>query len=216
SDASKNSRNSQASIHSLCSQGTVNLTSLKKSRKPSARWTLDEETAFIDFLISQFSASGDGNPRKATFNEAATLLKKKFPEALGAEKTGDVCRSKWMALKAAYHAVMDIKNTSGFTWSGDQGAGVTLKHSDIWEQYLKACFYFILYHWQWYFSWHPAARPFKNKGFKHFHVIEQMMPGILKCTHIFQPGPTQAGSASADGKLSPPPQSEPILYFCQQ
>ncbi|KIK81262.1 hypothetical protein PAXRUDRAFT_115860, partial [Paxillus rubicundulus Ve08.2h10] len=89
------SRNSQVSIHSLCSQGTVDPTTLKKSRKPSAKWTLDKETAFIDFLLSQFSASSDGNPRKATFNEAATLLKKKFPKALGAEKTGDVCMSKW-------------------------------------------------------------------------------------------------------------------------
>ncbi|KIK72659.1 hypothetical protein PAXRUDRAFT_21731 [Paxillus rubicundulus Ve08.2h10] len=122
----------------LFSRGTVDLTSLKKSRKPSARWTLDEETAFIDFLLSQFLASGDGNLGKATFNEAATLLKKKFPEALGAEKTGDVCKSKWIVLKAAYHAAVDIKNMSGFTWSDDQGAGVTLKHSDIWEQYLKA------------------------------------------------------------------------------
>ncbi|KIJ14054.1 hypothetical protein PAXINDRAFT_79922, partial [Paxillus involutus ATCC 200175] len=176
SDASKNSRNSQASIHSLRSRGTVDPTTLKKSRKPSAKWTLDEETAFIDFLLSQFSASGDGNPRKATFNEAATLLKKKFPKALGAEKTGDVCRSKWTALKAAYHAVVDIKNTSGFTWSDDQGVGVTLKHNDVWERYLKASFFL--------FTRHPAARPFKNKGFKHFHTIEQMMPKISKGTHV--------------------------------
>ncbi|KIK81732.1 hypothetical protein PAXRUDRAFT_155355 [Paxillus rubicundulus Ve08.2h10] len=81
----------------------VNLTSLKKSRKPSARWALDEETTFTDFLLSQFSARGDGNSRKATSNEAATLLKKKFPEALGAEKTGDVCRSKWMAVCGLSH-----------------------------------------------------------------------------------------------------------------
>ncbi|KIK77789.1 hypothetical protein PAXRUDRAFT_776420 [Paxillus rubicundulus Ve08.2h10] len=67
---------------------------------------------------------------------------------------GDGCRSEWTTLKAAYHAVVDIKNTSGFTWSDDQG-------------------------------WHPAARPFKNKGFKHFHTIEQMMPEILKGTHVF-------------------------------
>ncbi|KIJ10947.1 hypothetical protein PAXINDRAFT_85276, partial [Paxillus involutus ATCC 200175] len=171
------SSESDASIHSLRSRGTVDPTTLKKSRKPSAKWTLDEETAFIDFLLSQFSASGDGNPRKATFNEAATLLKKKFPKALGAEKTSDVCRSKWTALKAAYHAVMDIKDTSGFTWSDDQGVGVTLKHNDVWEQYLKASFFLPL-------ARHPAARPFKNKGFKHFHTIEQMMPKISKGTHI--------------------------------
>ncbi|KIK97043.1 hypothetical protein PAXRUDRAFT_767612, partial [Paxillus rubicundulus Ve08.2h10] len=83
--------------------GTVNPTSLKKSRKPSDKWTLDEEIALIDFLLSQFSASGDGNPRKATFNEAATLLKKKFPEALGVEKMGDVCRRKWMAVCGLSH-----------------------------------------------------------------------------------------------------------------
>ncbi|KIK78547.1 hypothetical protein PAXRUDRAFT_16813 [Paxillus rubicundulus Ve08.2h10] len=73
-------------------------------------------------FILEFSASGDGNLRKATFNGAATLLKKKFPKALGAEKAGDVCRRKWTALKAAYHAVVDIKNMSGFTQSDNQGA----------------------------------------------------------------------------------------------
>ncbi|KIK74086.1 hypothetical protein PAXRUDRAFT_176737, partial [Paxillus rubicundulus Ve08.2h10] len=131
--------------------------------------------------------------RKATFNEAATLLKKKFPKALGAEKTGDVCRSKWMALKAAYHAVVDIKNMAGFTWSDDQGVGVTLKHNDVWERYLKAIFFFTIGSgvFQLTFKlvhssqWHPAARPFKNKGFKHFHTIEQMMPKISKGTHVF-------------------------------
>ncbi|KIK97223.1 hypothetical protein PAXRUDRAFT_766448 [Paxillus rubicundulus Ve08.2h10] len=134
SDASKKYRNSQASIHSLCSKSTVYLTILRKSRKPSAKWILDKETAFVDFLLSQFSASGDGILRKATFNEVVTLLKKKLPEALGAEKAGDIGRSKWTALKSAYHAVVDIKNMSGFTWGDDQEVGVTLNHNDVWKQ----------------------------------------------------------------------------------
>ncbi|KIK73097.1 hypothetical protein PAXRUDRAFT_179261, partial [Paxillus rubicundulus Ve08.2h10] len=58
---------------------------------------------------------------------------------------------------------------SGFTWSDDQGVGVTLKHNDLVHSAQR----------------HPTARPFKNKGFKHFHTIEQMMPKISKGTHVF-------------------------------
>ncbi|KAG1733162.1 hypothetical protein EDB19DRAFT_2041319 [Suillus lakei] len=75
----------------------------------------DEEAVFVNFLLSEFSVSGDGNPKESTLNAAASKLKERFPNASGAEKTADACKNKWQSLKSAYNAVVDIKNTSGFT-----------------------------------------------------------------------------------------------------
>ncbi|KAG2102321.1 hypothetical protein BD769DRAFT_1676650 [Suillus cothurnatus] len=160
--SSNASSNSDGSIHSLCSRGTLELVELKKNqskRKPAASWTPEEETVFVDFLLSQFSASGDGNPKGATFTEAANLLKERFQNASGAEKTAGVCKNKWQSLKSAYSAVMDIKNTSGFTWSDEYGAGIVIKNDNVWDRYVKR---------------HPAAK---------------MMPKISKGSHVYRVPP---------------------------
>lgn len=34
---------------------------------------------------------------------------------------------------------MDIKNTSGFTWSDEYGAGIVKKNDDVWDRYSKVC-----------------------------------------------------------------------------
>jgi hypothetical protein len=34
---------------------------------------------------------------------------------------------------------MDIKNTSGFTWSDEYGAGIVIKNDDVWDRYVKVC-----------------------------------------------------------------------------
>jgi hypothetical protein len=34
---------------------------------------------------------------------------------------------------------MDIKNTSGFTWSDEYGAGIVIKNDNVWDQYVKVC-----------------------------------------------------------------------------
>jgi len=34
---------------------------------------------------------------------------------------------------------MDIKNTSGFTWSDEYGAEIVQKNDDVWDQYVKVC-----------------------------------------------------------------------------
>jgi hypothetical protein len=100
---SNSSRNSQTSSRCLCSQGSVNLAILngtgKKTRKLCAKWTTEEETTFMEFLLSQCLPSDDGsNFKKPTFTAAAMHLKVKFPNASGAEKTCDVCQGKWTAV----------------------------------------------------------------------------------------------------------------------
>ncbi|KIK73208.1 hypothetical protein PAXRUDRAFT_108730, partial [Paxillus rubicundulus Ve08.2h10] len=68
-----------------------------------------------------------------------------------------------------YNAVIDIKNMSGFTWSDQNGAGIVLKNHDVWDRYAKK---------------HPAVRPFENKGFIHFHTMEQLMPATDKGAYV--------------------------------
>ncbi|KAG1737440.1 hypothetical protein EDB19DRAFT_1829543 [Suillus lakei] len=124
---------------------------------PSHTSSHNEEAVFVNFLLSEFSASGNGNRKESTLNAAASKLKERFPNASGAEKTADACKNKWQSLKLAYNAVVDIKNTSEFIWSDEYGAGI----------------------------WRPGAQPFKTKGFEHFSAIEQMMPKIVKGSHIY-------------------------------
>ncbi|KAG2143510.1 uncharacterized protein EDB93DRAFT_1251923 [Suillus bovinus] len=147
--SSSESINSDKSTHSLCSCGTIDQVELKKGkRKPAASWTSDEEAVCVDFLLSHFSASGDGNFKTPTLTAAANLLKERFSNASGAEKTASVCKTKWQSLKSGYNAVLDIKNTSGFMWSDEYGVGIVTKDDDVWN---------------WYIKWRPAAKPFKNK-----------------------------------------------------
>ncbi|KIK80394.1 hypothetical protein PAXRUDRAFT_72139, partial [Paxillus rubicundulus Ve08.2h10] len=134
-------------------------------------WTEEEETFFINFLISEFASSGDGGFKRTTFQEAAKRLEVKFTEQAGGEKTFASCQSKFQALKKSYNAVIDIKNTSGFTWSDKNGAGIALKNDDIWDKYARVHRSTT--------SWH-GIRPFKNKGFVHFHAMEQLMPATGK------------------------------------
>jgi hypothetical protein len=94
------SSHSDASTHSLHSCGAVNPIELpkKKKQKPTAIWTSDEEAVFVDFLLSEFSASGDGNPKESTLNAAVSQLKERFLNASEAEKTADACKNKWQSV----------------------------------------------------------------------------------------------------------------------
>ncbi|KIK76424.1 hypothetical protein PAXRUDRAFT_100051, partial [Paxillus rubicundulus Ve08.2h10] len=156
------------------SQGTINPTDLqqsqsKQNRKLPALWTEEEETFFINFLISEFASSGNGGFKRTTFQEAAKHLEVKFTEQAGGEKTFASCQSKFQALKKSYNAVIDIKNRSGFTWSDKNRAGIALKNDDVCDKYARK---------------RPAVRPFKNKGFVHFHSMEQLMPATGKGAYV--------------------------------
>ncbi|KAG2359048.1 hypothetical protein BDR07DRAFT_1488708 [Suillus spraguei] len=79
----------------------------------------------------------------------------------GAEKTPSVCHSKWANLKSAYSAVLKVKRASGFTWSDEHGAGITLESESAWVAFVKC---------------HAAAKPFKNRGFPFFDLIDSIQP----------------------------------------
>ncbi|KAG1811919.1 hypothetical protein EV424DRAFT_1277971, partial [Suillus variegatus] len=134
-----------------------------------AVWTKVEETTFLEFLLQALPSSGDGGFKAPTFNQAYVHLKIKHLHQRGAEKVGGVCKNKWTSLKKAYQSVVEIKCTSGFTWSDKHGAGITDKKDDIWAHFIKS---------------HPHARPFMIKGFDHFDIMQQLMPSKLKGSHV--------------------------------
>ncbi|KAG1831818.1 hypothetical protein EV424DRAFT_1342786 [Suillus variegatus] len=116
-------RSSSRSLHSLRSRGTIEAAAASgTSHKAPAVWSKADETTFLEFLLKALPSSGNGNFKTTTFNQAAMHLKEKFTQQRGAEKTGVVCKNKWTAFKKAYHSVIEIKCTSGFTWSDEHGA----------------------------------------------------------------------------------------------
>ncbi|KAG1848378.1 hypothetical protein C8R48DRAFT_557279, partial [Suillus tomentosus] len=127
-----------------------------------AHWTHDEEARFLQYLLTHKAQAGDTMSfKKSTFQGAAADISQVFHNQRGGEKTANVCKTKWTNLKASYNTIINIKKTSGFSWSNKLGAGITDAHGDIWEKYVKNS---------------PAAKPFKTKGFLHFNTIDQIMP----------------------------------------
>ncbi|KAG1790871.1 uncharacterized protein HD556DRAFT_1445652 [Suillus plorans] len=128
------------------SQCPTNVSNIR-SRKPTAYWTKQEEELFLQFLHEQKSITDDGNFKTKTFNEVSNHLKEKFPMQRSAEKTHSVCHSKW------------ANRASGFTWSDEHGAGITLETESAWAAFVKGC---------------AAAKSFKNKGFPFFDLINNI------------------------------------------
>ncbi|KAF9243584.1 hypothetical protein BU15DRAFT_72247 [Melanogaster broomeanus] len=127
---SNSSADSQSSARSLCSQGIVNPAQVQapaRSHKQPAIWTEDQEAALLIVLLDNISAAGDGGFKLVTFNTAVSHLNTKFPGQTGGLK-----------LKKLYKIVVDLKSASGFTWSEQGGAGITLESNSNWASYCKS------------------------------------------------------------------------------
>ncbi|KAG1809208.1 hypothetical protein EV424DRAFT_1350097 [Suillus variegatus] len=187
------------STRSLRSQGPADKKAegTGTSRKAAAIWTKEEETALLESLLGALSSSGDGGFKAPAFNAAAEDLKKKFPDQRGSVKTGTVCKNKWTSLKTLYNAVVDIKNTSGFTWSDENGAGIALKDDDVWVRYIKH---------------HPTTKPFRTKGFSHLALMEQLVSSQGKGKYVFRPHSTRT-SAALDLNPAPSPTASTTTGF---
>ncbi|KAG1759426.1 hypothetical protein EDD22DRAFT_738670, partial [Suillus occidentalis] len=109
-----------------------------RTRKVPAYWTQDEEATLLQYLLSHKAEAGDtASFQKTTWHGAATHINAAFPNQRGGEKTTGVCKTKWTNLKATYNAVINIKKTSGFSWSDEHGVGITDAHGDTWDKYIK-------------------------------------------------------------------------------
>ncbi|KAG0708358.1 hypothetical protein DFH29DRAFT_994199 [Suillus ampliporus] len=188
---------SDHSTRSLCSKGPPDDTAIQnppKSRKAPAFWTTEEEQTLLEFLQSKLSSSGDGGFQSKAFVHAASHFQKQYLKYRGAEKTASVCKTKWTALKGTYNLVMEIKKMSGWVWTDEGGANIEAKDGDSWDRWAKG---------------HTGAKVFRNKGFNHFHIIDNMMPHKSKGDFIYCPGddtapptPPAAASSSAPDTLN--------------
>ncbi|KAG2055816.1 hypothetical protein BDR06DRAFT_970600 [Suillus hirtellus] len=183
---------SGSSPHFLCSWGTIDVTSAaascKTSRKAPTMWIKAEETTFLEFLLQALPASGDECFKASTFNQAYVHLKIKHPHQRGTEKVGTVCKNKWTSLKKAYQSVVEIKYTSGFTWSDNHEAGIMDKKDDL----------------------HSHIRPFMMKGFDHFNIIQQLMLSKSKGSYTTDnalPGPPPSSVYLPPSSMDLPPSS---------
>ncbi|KAF9060759.1 hypothetical protein BDP27DRAFT_1184160, partial [Rhodocollybia butyracea] len=126
-----------------------------------AVWTEEELDTYLQFLFKHRSEMGDGsNFKKKTFSAAAEHMEQSG-RASGGEKDWEACRSKWQKVKKTYEVIGDIKAHTGWTWSNETGASITALNSDSWANFLKK---------------HPLAKPFRNTGWPHLDIMEEIMP----------------------------------------
>ncbi|THV03088.1 hypothetical protein K435DRAFT_652002 [Dendrothele bispora CBS 962.96] len=163
-----------ASAQSSDQAGSVPKTrTRKKPPKPggNAKWTDTDITRFLDYLTEHHSKAGNGGNFTATiFKDAADHMAQFDYE--GGMKDMKACRNKWGQLKGTCEVILEIKNQSGWTWSDDTGATIGVENSDLWEKFVKK---------------KPAAKPFRNKGWKFFHSVHNLLPTAVKGTNVFRP-----------------------------
>jgi hypothetical protein len=164
------------------------------TRKPASVWTAAEEIALLDYLNEHLAEAGDGaNFKKATFTQAAIHIAPLLKH--GPEKDFKACQNKWSALKKIYKIIVALQQVSGWHWSDEHGAGITVETASSWDAYVKA---------------HPEAKPFRNKGYANFDKIASLMPSTTPGAHVFHPTASQTmTTVPSTGNPSPSPPNSP-------
>ncbi|KAA1466014.1 hypothetical protein DENSPDRAFT_830747 [Dentipellis sp. KUC8613] len=150
----------------------------------NAKWTPEDEQAFIGFLTDHVSERGDGNYKMSTFNAAAAFLEKR--RTAGGQKTGLTCKNKWARLKEIHGICYKLKNnqgTSGFTWSEERGADIGIEDEAVWDAYIKK---------------NPKAAQFKHKGWPLYNAVDNIIPDKAKGKHLFAASQAPAADPSDD------------------
>ncbi|KAF4616359.1 hypothetical protein D9613_008849 [Agrocybe pediades] len=149
----------------------------------AASWSTSDEKKLIDVLIEHKAAAGDGCSFKAATFTAAEVALAALPLAKGGPKTAASCSNKWNALRRTFRVIQAIKSKSGWSWSDDHGASISPDMEAAWCDFLKV---------------HPAAKPFKNKGWVHLSKMEELMPSTVKGMHVFRPSEGISGMDTGD------------------
>ncbi|KAJ3007619.1 hypothetical protein NUW54_g3478 [Trametes sanguinea] len=157
---------------------------LTASSKEHAKWTLEDEKMFVNYLTDHLAEQGDGNYKMSTFNAAAAVLE--GMRTAGGPKTGTACKNKWSRIKETYYICYKLKHgdgTSGFTWSEERGADIGIEDEAIWEAYVKR---------------NPKADQFKHKGWPLFEAVDSIIPVKVKAKFIFAPSQAPVPNPLAD------------------
>ncbi|EIW59829.1 uncharacterized protein TRAVEDRAFT_167386 [Trametes versicolor FP-101664 SS1] len=187
SKASKPATEASASASdSTATQSTAGTT------KENAKWTPEDEKAFVGYLADHVAERGDGNYKMSTFNAAAAFLEER--RTAGGPKTGTGCKNKWARIKETYMICYKLKQncgTSGFAWSEERGADIGIEDEAIWEAYIKK---------------NPKADQFKNKGWSLYEAVDRIIPDKVKGKNLFAasqaPVPNPQSSDDPEGATS--------------
>jgi hypothetical protein len=85
----------------------------------------------------------------------------------------------FLKLRRTFRVVQAIKNVSGWTWSDETGASITHELEDSWASYVRI---------------HKDAKPFKHKGWRHLHKMENIMPGNVRGAYVFRASDATVGA----------------------
>jgi len=160
-----------------------------------AYWTIADEENLLDFLIEKRSEGGEGSFKPATWIAAAAKVNE--TKTRGGNKSKDSCRSKYQSvggqlllcflflnppqLKATYEVVRAVRSNSGWSWNDEHGANID---SDLEANEGK---------WDDYIAKHPAAIPFRNKGWPLLARYDDLCGhNIPKGSHVFRASQTPA------------------------
>jgi hypothetical protein len=71
-------------------------------------WQAEDDKAFLDYLFSQKSSLSTGGFPKHIFQGAVNELKRKGQPRRGAEKTLDLCKTRWKKVCISFIHVLPI------------------------------------------------------------------------------------------------------------
>ncbi|KAG1842856.1 hypothetical protein DFJ58DRAFT_665658, partial [Suillus subalutaceus] len=133
----------------------------------TTHWTDEETSRLIQYLTLHCAEGGDGtNFKQSTFTAAAAYLLKpldgipKEDHVAGIKRDGLSCKNKWITCKKKHTAIIDIKSQSGFSWDDELGANIGPADAARWTAFANA---------------RPNTRPFRNKGWKHFDEMDNLL-----------------------------------------
>ncbi|KJA13473.1 hypothetical protein HYPSUDRAFT_125539, partial [Hypholoma sublateritium FD-334 SS-4] len=114
-------------------------------------WSLNEEKSFVQFLLGHKSEAGYGGTFKGSTYQKGVKHISHLCER-GPPKDSKSLQNKWNALKKTYRVVLAIQAASGWVWDNEKGADINIYSALSWDDYVKK---------------HPAAKPFRNRGWVH-------------------------------------------------
>ncbi|KAL4064219.1 hypothetical protein V8B97DRAFT_1988291 [Scleroderma yunnanense] len=171
----------QKSLHSP----TKGTSTLHHTATPQASWTDGDIDTLLDLVIAHKALAGEGMNFKAIFwNTVSTTLAN---PTKGGPKTAKVCKEKWKRLRKMFDVVDHIANTSGFAYSLQSGANISLEHEAMWNEFTKK---------------YKDASPFCNKGWLHYGKMKQLMPSKGKGLNCFSMLSLSESHSTGSNRLS--------------
>ncbi|KAG2029251.1 hypothetical protein BDR03DRAFT_1018666 [Suillus americanus] len=169
---------------------------------PVTRWTTEETSRLLEYLIAHRAEGGDGMGFKQTaFTGSSTHMQEPLDGVLNcvAGPSRDSLSCKNNAKK--YTAIIAIKSQLGFSWDDDLGANIGPADAARWIAFAKS---------------RPDTKPFHNKGWEHFHEMDELMCTQPSCgTNAFHAGHETFESKQApsdDGQVNiMPKDAQPVV-----